>query len=68
MLLDQPTIVKNATGQRPVENLVASSVSLRYGGMQPANTARVEMFGKSTPVWSFVGTGERATITRVNCL
>ena len=43
ILLDQPTIVKNAAGQRPVENIVGSSVSLRYGGMQPANTSREEM-------------------------
>jgi len=49
VLLDQPTIVKNTTGQRPVENLVASSVSLRRGGVQPANTAKIEMFGESAP-------------------
>ncbi len=54
VLLDQPTIVKNATGQRPVENLVASPVSLRYGGMQPANTAKDEMFGKRALVWEFL--------------
>jgi predicted RNase H-like nuclease len=54
VLLDQPTIVENATGQRPVAYLVASSVSLRYGGMQPANTTKVEMFGRSAPVWSFL--------------
>jgi predicted RNase H-like nuclease len=54
VLLDQPTIVKNATGQRPVENIVGSPVSLRYGGMQPANTAREEMFGKEAPVWQFL--------------
>ena len=46
ILLAQPTIVANAAGQRPVENLVASPVSRRYGGMQPANTARKEMFGE----------------------
>src|SRR5437867_6151959 len=45
VLLDQPTIVKNATGQRPVEHIVSSAVSLRYGGMQPANTSKKEMFG-----------------------
>jgi len=45
VLLDQPTIVTNATGQRTVENLVTSPVSLRYGGMQPANTGRIDMFG-----------------------
>jgi predicted RNase H-like nuclease len=54
VLLDQPTFVRNATGQRPVENLVASPVGLRYGGMQPANTAKVEMFGESAPVWRFL--------------
>ena len=54
VLLDQPTIVNNRAGQRPVENLVGSPVSLRYGGMQPANTAREAMFGRSAPVWSFL--------------
>lgn len=51
VLLDQPTIVRNATGQRPVENLVGSPVSLRYGGIQPANTGRAEMFGAGTRVF-----------------
>jgi predicted RNase H-like nuclease len=54
VLLDQPTIVKNAAGQRPVENIVSSAVSLRYGGMQPANTARTEMFGADAPLWRFL--------------
>jgi predicted RNase H-like nuclease len=27
---------------------------MRYGGMQPANTAKVELFGRSAPVWSFL--------------
>ncbi len=54
VLLDQPTIVKNVSGQRPVENLVGSPVSRRYGGMQPANTAKKEMFGRDAPVWRFL--------------
>ena len=54
ILLDQPTIVQNATGQRPVESIVCSAVSLRYGGMQPANTGRIEMFGAQAPIWSFL--------------
>jgi predicted RNase H-like nuclease len=54
VLLDQPTIVGNASGQRPVENIVGSPVSSRYGGMQPANTNRKEMFGRDAPVWSFL--------------
>jgi predicted RNase H-like nuclease len=54
ILLDQPTIVVNSTGQRPVENIVSSPVSLRYGGMQPAYTGRADMFGLDAPVWSFI--------------
>ena len=54
VLLDQPTIVRNAMGQRPVENLVCSSVSLRYGGMQPSNTMKSTMFGMDAPVWRFL--------------
>lgn len=54
VMLDQPTIVKNPAGQRPVENLASSPVSLRYGGMQPANTAKEEMFGPGAPVWRFL--------------
>src|SRR5262245_23114609 len=54
IMLDQPTIVNNAAGQRPVENIVGSPVSLRYGGVQPANTSKEEMFGTSAPIWSFI--------------
>ena len=54
VLLDQPTIVKNVRGQRPVENIVGSAVGLRYGGMQPANTSRKEMFGEEAPMWPFL--------------
>ena len=54
VLIDQPTIVTNTEGQRPVENIVASPVSRRYGGMQPANTSRSEMFGPEAPIWQFL--------------
>jgi predicted RNase H-like nuclease len=54
ILLDQPTIVKNATSQRPVESIVDSSVIRRRGKMQPANTAREEMFGRDAPVGTFL--------------
>ena len=54
IMLDQPTIVNNAAGQRPVENIVGSPVSLRYGGVQPANTSKEEMFGAGAPVWPFL--------------
>jgi len=56
VMLDQPTIVKNKKGQRPVEILVGSPVSLRYGGVQPANTEKTEMFGRTAPVWEREGT------------
>jgi predicted RNase H-like nuclease len=54
IFLDQPTIVVNATGQRPVENLVGAAVSRRYGGVQPAYTGRLGMFCEHAPVWSFL--------------
>jgi len=54
VLLDQPTIVRNSKGQRPVENLVSAPGGRRYGGVQPANTARAEMFGLEAPVWRFL--------------
>lgn len=54
ILIDQPTIVRNAVGQRPVEHLVASPVSSRRGGMQPANTGRSGMFDAEAPVWKFL--------------
>jgi predicted RNase H-like nuclease len=54
ILLDQPTIVVNDSGQRPVEHIVCPSVSRRRGGMQPANRKRAEMFGATAPVWEFL--------------
>jgi len=54
VMLDQPAIVNNTAGQRPVENLVAAPVGLRYGGVQPANTTKKEMFGEEAPVWAFL--------------
>jgi predicted RNase H-like nuclease len=54
ILLDQPTIVVNPAGQRPVEGIVSSLVSRRLGGMQPANQSRAEMFGEAAPVWPFL--------------
>jgi predicted RNase H-like nuclease len=54
ILLDQPTIVKNSGGQRPVEKLVSSPVSKRYGGVQPANIGRKGMFCGNAPIWPFL--------------
>jgi predicted RNase H-like nuclease len=54
VLLDQPTIVENDVGQRPVERIVCSPVGRRRGGMQPANKGRSDMFGTDAPVWNFL--------------
>ena len=54
VLLDQPTIVKNSKGQRPVEKIVGAAISRRYGGMQPASVSKAEMFGPAAPVWAFL--------------
>jgi predicted RNase H-like nuclease len=54
VLIDQPTIVTNSTGQRPVENIVSSAITKRRGAMQPANTGRVGMFCRNAPIWPFL--------------
>ena len=54
ILIDQPIIVENMDGQRDVENIVSSSVSLRYGGMQPAFRKKEAMFGDDAPIWQFL--------------
>lgn len=52
--LDQPIIVPNATGQRPVEHLVGSPVGARNGGVLSSNTGIRSMFGGEAPVWQFL--------------
>ena len=52
--LDQPTIVANAAGMRPVERVAASLVSWLGGGVQPSNTSRVGMFCPASPIWRFL--------------
>lgn len=54
LALDQPTIVPNATGMRPVEKVVATLVSWIGGGVQPANRGRRGMFDDGAPVWRFL--------------
>ena len=52
--VDQPTIVPNSTGMRPVEKVVASLISWMGGGVQPANLGRAIFFGKEAPIWQFL--------------
>lgn len=65
--IDQPTIVCNHTGQRPVEKVVSSAVSKRLGGMQPANRLRAGMFDDGAPIWQFLDRfGGAARLDRLN--
>ena len=62
--IDQPTIVPNQTGSRPVDRVAASLVSRLRGGVQPANQgktksgrtmpSKVRMFGPEAPIWQFL--------------
>jgi predicted RNase H-like nuclease len=54
ILIDQPTIVPNMHGQRPVENIIGSPISRRYGGVQPSNRSKKELFGDNAPIWEFL--------------
>jgi predicted RNase H-like nuclease len=66
--LDQPTVVLNATGTRPVERVAASVISWMGGGVQPSNTGRTGMFGANAPVWRFLsdlGAVEDPEVARV---
>ncbi|UMY20147.1 DUF429 domain-containing protein [Methylobacterium organophilum] len=51
--IDQPTIVPNATGMRPVDRVAASLISWLGGGVQPANRSKVGMFDDAAAIWWF---------------
>jgi predicted RNase H-like nuclease len=52
--LDQPTIVPNLTGSRPVDKVAAALVSFVGGGVQPANRSKIGMFCDDAPIWTFI--------------
>jgi predicted RNase H-like nuclease len=52
--LDQPTVVPNLTGMRPVERVAASLVSWLGGGVQPSNRGKLGMFCNASPIWRFL--------------
>jgi len=51
--LDQPTIVPNQAGMRPVDKVAASLISWLGGGVQPANRSKKGMFDDDAPIWCF---------------
>ena len=51
--IDQPTIVPNLGGMRPVDKVAASLISWLGGGVQPANRSKKGMFDDDAPIWRF---------------
>ncbi len=51
--IDQPTIVNNMVGCRPVERVAASIISYVGGGVQPSNKSKANMFGDDAAIWRF---------------
>ncbi len=51
--LDQPTIVPNLTGSRPVDRVAGSLISWIGGGVQPASRSKKGMFDDGAPIWRF---------------
>ena len=51
--LDQPTLVPNREGARPVERVAGALVSRLRGGVQPAYRGK-PVFGQDAPVWRFL--------------
>lgn len=54
--IDQPTVVANEAGSRPVDRVAASLVGRLRGGVQPARRGGTgaAMFGDAAPVWRFL--------------
>ena len=51
--LDQPTIVPNLIGARPVDRVAGSLIAWLGGGVQPAYRGKTTMFGDDAPIWRF---------------
>ena len=51
--VDQPTLVPNETGCRPVDRVAASVICFIGGGVQPANRGKQAIFGDEAPFWCF---------------
>lgn len=56
LMIDQPIIVKNKTGGRPVESAVGSLVGKLRGGIQRACKQKNggNLFGDHAPIWAFL--------------
>lgn len=55
LAIDQPTIVRNQTGSRPVDCVARSLITSRlHSSVQPANRRRESLFGPNAPIWNFL--------------
>lgn len=55
LAIDQPTIVRNQTGSRPVDCVARSLITSRlHSSVQPANRGRESLFGRKAPIWNFL--------------
>lgn len=52
--VDQPTVVPNQTGQRPVDGVARALIGGLRSGVQPANRGKETMFGPKAPIWRFL--------------
>lgn len=52
--IDQPTLVPNETGMRPVERVAATLIGSLGSGVQPAFRGRRATFGPDAPIWKFL--------------
>lgn len=54
--IDQPTVVPNLDGCRPVDRVAGSVISRLKGGVQPARRGGMgaAMFGDGAPIWKFL--------------
>ena len=54
VVIDQPIVVPNKDGSRPVDKIAASLISKLKGGVQPANRSKKNMFGDKAPIWKLL--------------
>ena len=67
--VDQPTVVPNETGSRPVDGVARGLISKLGSGVQPANRGKQAMFGSNAPIWRFLerlGASENPPVARTS--
>ena len=67
--VDQPTVVPNETGSRPVDGVARCLISRLGSGVQPANRSKQAMFGPNAPIWRFLerlGASENPPVARTS--